>query len=95
MRTASFVSWSEKGGQVHGSSERDNNDQAYTSIWQLYTSRIVCQINQSWRQQDSYLLGYLHSAESLARLSNTPTVVRQLNAHQSGRKLEEERKTYK
>jgi hypothetical protein len=42
-----------------------------------------------------YLLGCLHIAESLARMSNTPTVVKQLNAGHSGRKLEEERDTYK
>jgi len=75
--TASFGTWSEEGGQVHESSERDHNDQA--NIWHLYTTTIVCQVNQSWRQQDCYLLGCLHSAESLVRLSNTPTVVQQLN----------------
>lgn len=66
------------------------------NIWQLYTTTFFCQINQLWRQQDScYLLGCLHIAESMARLSNTPSVVKQLNAGQSGRKLEEKRNTYK
>jgi hypothetical protein len=46
-------------------------------------------------KQDSYLLECLHSAEPLARQSNTPTMLKQLNADQSGRKLEEERNTYK
>ena len=78
--TASYGTWREEGGQVHESLERDHNGQA--NIWQLYTTTIVCQKNWSWRQQDDYLLGCLHSAESLARQSNTPTVVKQLNADQ-------------
>jgi hypothetical protein len=51
--TTSFGSWSEEGGQVHESSERDHNGQA--NIWQLYTTTIVCQVKQSWRQQDRFL----------------------------------------
>ena len=35
------------------SSERDHNDQ--TNIWELYSSKRVCQINHLWEQYSNYL----------------------------------------